>query len=80
MLTVDAIEPAQMEWASKIYIVTKKDGTICFCVDYRKLNAVAIQDSYLIPGMRACVDSIGNATICSTLHANSGYLQVEITN
>ena len=35
-------------WTSPM-VVTKKDGTIRFCVDYRKINAITIKDSYPLP-------------------------------
>ncbi len=49
-----------------------------FCVDYRKLNAITISDTYPIPCMDECIDSLGSAKIFSTLDCNSGYWQIPI--
>lgn len=44
LLAMDAFGPAQAEWVSQIVFDPKKDGTIHFCVNYWKLNAVMIPD------------------------------------
>ena len=43
------IEPGKGPWSSPIVPVRKPDGTICLCVDFRKLNAVTTPDPYSIP-------------------------------
>ena len=78
MLKAGVIEPATSEWASPVVLITKKDGSIRFCVDYRKLNALTVKDSYPLPRMDECLDSLGDATIFSTLDCNSGYWQIPI--
>jgi RNase H-like domain found in reverse transcriptase/Reverse transcriptase (RNA-dependent DNA polymerase)/Retroviral aspartyl protease len=76
MLAAGVIEPAVSEWASPVVLITKPDGSVRFCVDYRKLNALTIKDSYPLPRMDECLDSLGDATIFSTLDCNSGYWQI----
>jgi len=40
MISKQIIQPSTIPWASAIVLVHKKDGSLCFCVDYRKLNAL----------------------------------------
>ena len=80
MLDAGVIEPAHGEWASPVVLAPKKDGTLRFCVDYRKLNAKTIADAYPLPRMDDCIDSLGDATIFSTLDCNSGYWQIPVAS
>lgn len=73
MLAVDVIEPAQTEWGLLIVFVPKRDCTLRLSVEFRKLHAVRIRDSYQIRHVDECIDSLCNATIFSTLDVNSGY-------
>ncbi len=49
-------------WASPIVLVDKKDRTVRFCVDYRKLNRVAKFDAYPMPRIEEVLDSIRAAS------------------
>lgn len=57
MLKENVIELVQTEWASPIVLVPKKDWTLRFCVDYRKVNSVTVRDSYRLQRMYECTDS-----------------------
>ena len=60
-------------WAAPMVFAPNKDGTLRFCVDYRRLNAMNIRDVYPIPRMDECINSVGDAKASSTLDENSGY-------
>ena len=79
MLSLDVIEPANSEWAAPIVFAPKKCGALRFCIDYRRLNAVTLRDSYPIPRMDECIDSLGQANIFSSLDCNSGYWQIAMS-
>jgi len=49
-------------------------------VDYRLLNAVSKRDSYPLPRIDECIDSLGEAKVFSTLPCNAGYWQVLIAD
>ena len=48
-------------WASPIVLVNKPDGTIRFCVDYRKVNSVSKFDAYPMPRVDELLDWLGTA-------------------
>jgi len=74
----DVIEPTSSEWGFPVVLVPKKDGALRLCVDYQLLNVVNKKDSCSLPRMDQCIDSLGEATISSTLDCNAGYWQVAI--
>lgn len=78
MLVIKVIEPAQTIWASTIVFVPEKNGILKICIDYCKLNTVTTRNSYHIPRMDECIDSLGDEKKCFTLDAGSGYWQVEV--
>ena len=78
MLREGVIEPATTEWASPVVLVPKPDGSLRFCVDYRRLNAITVRDTYPLPRMDECIDSLGDSCVFSTLDCNTGYWQIPL--
>ncbi len=79
MLDRGVIEPCQSSWASSVVLVTKKDGTTRFCIDYHKLNDVTKKDAYPLPRIDDTLDALCGSMYFSTLDLYSGYWQVEWT-
>ena len=48
MLEVGAICPGQNPWCNAVMLVWKKDGGLCFCMDFCRLNVRTKKDSYLL--------------------------------
>lgn len=64
--------------ADRICVAPKKDGSLCFCFDYRTLNVLTAKDVYPILQMDECLKSLDEARILQTLHANCRYFQIQI--
>lgn len=79
MLEKGVIEPSSSPWSSPVVLVRKKDGTVRFCVDYRKLNNVTVKDSYPLPRIEDCLDALSGSQWFCTLDLASGYWQVEMS-
>lgn len=76
MLDDNVIKPSKSEWSNPIFLVKKKDGSMRPVVDYRELNKITEPDVYPIPRIDEYLDSLGKATIFSTLDLKSGYWQI----
>jgi hypothetical protein len=78
MLDMNVIEPASGPWSAPVVLVQKPDGTIRFCIDYRRLNSVTQNDSYALPRVDDCLNALGEARYFTILDANCGYWQIDV--
>ena len=53
-------------------LVTKKDGSTHFCVDYHRLNALTVKDAYPLPRIDDSLMLLGNQQWFSTMDLASG--------
>jgi len=78
MPKLEFIDLSQSEWASPVVLIPKRDGSPRFCITYQQLNERTVRDSYPLPRMEDCLDSLGDAQFFSTLDCNAGYRQMPI--
>ena len=60
-------------------LVQKKDGTLRFCIDFRRLNAHTKKDSYLIPKCPETTESLVGACYFSTMDLKSSFWKVKVS-
>ena len=65
MLEVGAIHPSQSLWCIIVVLVCKKDGGLCFCIDFCQLNARTKKDSYPFFRIQEAIGSqVGAGCVC----------------
>ena len=67
MLDTGAIWPSNSPWCNAVVLVRKKDGSLRFCIDFRRLNSLTKKDSHPLPRICETLDSLISAAYFSTL-------------
>jgi len=78
-LKANIIRESSSPWSSPLVYVKKRDGTTRPCIDYRALNATTLKDSYPLPNISDCLDSLGGSVYFSCLDILSAYYQIEMS-
>ncbi|UYV82343.1 hypothetical protein LAZ67_21001753, partial [Cordylochernes scorpioides] len=78
MMETKIIRPSSSPWASPVILVRKKDGSLRFCVDYRRLNKMTKKDVYPLPRIDDALDTLSGSRYFSTMDMRSGYWQIEV--
>ena len=76
MLDAGVIQPSNSPWCNAVVLVRKKDGSLRFCIDFRKLNSLTVKDSHPLPHICETLESLTGDAHFSTFDMNSGFWQV----
>ena len=76
MLEVGAIHLSNSPWCNAVVLVKKKDGSLRFCINFRKLNLLTRKDSHPLPYIGETLNSLVGSAIYSTFDLTSGFWQV----
>ena len=79
MLDGGTIVPSQSPWCNAVVLARKKDGTLRFCIDFRRLNDHTRKDSYPLPRTNETMESLVRARIFSCMDLKSGFWQVKMS-
>jgi len=72
------IERAASPCASSVVVVKKKDGSLRFCVNYKQLNSVTVQNIYPLPLIDNCLNALQGSAWFSTLDQCAAYHNIPI--
>ena len=78
VLEVGAIHPSQSPWCNAVVLVQKKDGTLHFCVNFRRLNMQTKKDSYPLPHIQEALESMVGSAHFSSMDFKSGFWQIKM--
>ena len=78
MLESGAIRPSQSTWCNSVVLLRKKDGSLCFCIDFHCLNAHTKKDSYPLPRIQEALESLVGTSHLSCLDLKSGFWQIRM--
>ena len=73
MLDAGVVRPSNSPWCNTVVLVRKKDGSLRFCIDFRRLNALTVRDSHPLPCICETLESLAGAAHYSTFDLNSGF-------
>ena len=76
MLDAGVIRPSNSPWCNTVVLVRKKDGSLHFCINFRRLNALMVKDSHPLPRICETLESLAGVAHYSTIDVNSGFWQV----
>ena len=78
MLDGSAIWPSQSPWCNAMVLVRKKDGSLWFCIDFRRLNAWTKKDAYPLHHMQETMESMVGTRHFSCMDLKSGFWQAKM--
>ena len=72
------IEQSSSAYGAPVLFVTKPDGSLRMCIDYRGLNKITVKNKFPMPRIDDLLDNVAGATHFSTLDLAAGYHQLKL--
>jgi len=70
------IRPSISPYSNPIVLVRKKDGSLRFCIDYGRLNAVTKKDAYPVPDIDSILLTLGKPKYYAKLNVKDEYWHI----
>ncbi len=78
LLKGQQIRPCESPFSSPVQLIRKKDGKVRFCIDFRQLNDLLINDVYPITRIDDALSMLGNGHFFSSLDIASAYWHIQL--
>ncbi len=78
LVKLGKMRPSSSEYACRVTLPVKKDGSRHFCGDYRPINAQTRRDSFPMPLMEDVIDQLGNSAWFTALDLQSGFWHIRM--
>ena len=78
MVANGVCRPSHSPWAANVVLVRKKDNSMRFAIDYRRLNSVTKKDAYSLPNIQTILDKLEGSRYFSFVDVASAYWSVPV--
>lgn len=77
-LKQNIIRKSKSDFASRVVVTGKKDGTNRICVDFRKLNTMVLKDSFPVPLIDEVLEKLQAAQYFTVMDLENGFFHVPL--
>ncbi len=74
----DIVEPSNSPWSFPLVAAPKKNGSIRWCVDYRRLNNITRKDTFPLPNIEDNLARLSKSKIFSCVDGSGAFHVIEI--
>jgi hypothetical protein len=78
LVRLGKMKPSNSEYACRVTLPMKKDGSMRFCGDYRPLNLQTRRDSFPMPLVEDVISQLGKSNWFTALDLQSGFWQIRM--
>jgi hypothetical protein len=78
LVELGKMKPSDLEYACRVTLPVKKDGSRQFCGDYRPLNLQTRRDLFPMPLVNDVISQLGKSAWFTALDLQSGFWQIRM--